>query len=213
MLEIVQSGGWLMLPILICSLVAMAIVGERFWTLRRSRLAPEGLVGRVQASLKKSSPDRAMLQHLASDSPLGRILATGLANAGKGREIMKESIEEVASQVVHDLERFLNTLGTVAAITPMLGLLGTVVGMIDVFSAIMLHGAGDAALLAGGISKALITTAAGLSVAIPAMFFHRFFVRRVEEITVAMEQQAISLVDMFHGDRVEAPQAAKGSKA
>lgn len=213
MLEIVQSGGWLMLPILICSLVAMAIVGERFWTLRRSRLAPEGLVGRVQASLKKSSPDRAMLQQLASDSPLGRILATGLANAGKGREIMKESIEEVASQVVHDLERFLNTLGTVAAITPMLGLLGTVVGMIDVFSAIMLHGAGDAALLAGGISKALITTAAGLSVAIPAMFFHRFFVRRVEEITVAMEQQAISLVDMFHGDRVEAPQAAKGSKA
>lgn len=213
MLEIVQSGGWLMLPILICSLVAMAIVGERFWTLRRSRLAPEGLVGRVQASLKKGSPDRAMLQQLASDSPLGRILATGLANAGKGRDIMKESIEEVASQVVHDLERFLNTLGTVAAITPMLGLLGTVVGMIDVFSAIMLHGAGDAALLAGGISKALITTAAGLSVAIPAMFFHRFFVRRVEEITVAMEQQAISLVDMFHGDRVEAPQAAKGSKA
>ena len=213
MLEIVQSGGWLMLPILICSLVAMAIVGERFWTLRRSRLAPEGLVGRVQASLKKNSPDRAMLQQLANDSPLGRILATGLANAGKGRDIMKESIEEVASQVVHDLERFLNTLGTVAAITPMLGLLGTVVGMIDVFSAIMLHGAGDAALLAGGISKALITTAAGLSVAIPAMFFHRFFVRRVEEITVAMEQQAIYLVDIFHGDRVEAPQGAKGSKA
>ena len=213
MLEIVQSGGWLMLPILICSLVAMAIVGERFWTLRRSRLAPEGLVGRVQASLKKTSPDRAMLQQLANDSPLGRILATGLANAGKGRDIMKESIEEVASQVVHDLERFLNTLGTVAAITPMLGLLGTVVGMIDVFSAIMLHGAGDAALLAGGISKALITTAAGLSVAIPAMFFHRFFVKRVEEITVAMEQQAIYLVDIFHGDRVEAPQGAKGSKA
>ena len=154
-----------------------------------------------------------MLQQLANDSPLGRILATGLANAGKGRDIMKESIEEVASQVVHDLERVLNTLGTVAAITPMLGLLGTVVGMIDVFSAIMLHGAGDAALLAGGISKALITTAAGLSVAIPAMFFHRFFVRRVEEITVAMEQQAIYLVDIFHGDRVEAPQGAKGSKA
>ncbi|MCC1496303.1 MotA/TolQ/ExbB proton channel family protein [Alcanivorax sp. 1008] len=213
MLEIVQSGGWLMLPILICSLVAMAIVGERFWTLRRGRLAPEGLVGRVQTSLKKASPDKAMLQQLASDSPLGRILATGLANAGQGRDIMKESIEEVASQVVHDLERFLNTLGTVAAITPMLGLLGTVVGMIDVFSAIMLHGAGDAALLAGGISKALITTAAGLSVAIPAMFFHRFFVRRVEEITVAMEQQAIYLVDMMHGDRVEVPQVSKGSKA
>ena len=213
MLEIVQSGGWLMLPILLCSLVAMGIVGERFWTLRRNRLAPAGLVGRVQAGLKKGQLDQNQIQQLASDSPLGRILATGLVNARHGRDIMKESIEEVAAQVVHDLERFLNTLGTVAAITPMLGLLGTVVGMIDVFSAIMLHGAGDAALLAGGISKALITTAAGLSVAIPAMFFHRFFVRRVEEITVAMEQQAISLVDMFHGDRVEAPQAAKGSKA
>jgi len=211
-LEIVQSGGWLMLPILICSLVAMAIVGERFWTLRRSHLAPDGLVTKVQASLKKSAPNKAMLQQLASDSALGRILAAGIANAGQGRDIMKESIEDAASQVVHELERFLNTLGTVAAITPMLGLLGTVVGMIDVFSVIMLHGSGDAALLAGGISKALITTAAGLSVAIPAMFFHRFFVRRVEEITVAMEQQAIYLMDMFHGDRVAAPKVTKGAQ-
>jgi biopolymer transport protein ExbB len=212
-LEIVQSGGWLMLPILICSLVAMAIVGERFWTLRRDRLAPPGLVARVKGGLKKGAPDQAQLQQLAGDSPLGRILATGLVNARHGRDVMKESIEEVANQVVHDLERFLNTLGTVAAITPMLGLLGTVVGMIDVFSAIMLHGAGDAALLAGGISKALITTAAGLSVAIPAMFFHRFFVRRVEEITVAMEQQAIHLVDIVHGDREETPRGGKGGKA
>lgn len=212
MLDIVLSGGWLMLPILICSLVAAGIVGERFWTLRRDRLAPPGLVARVQGSLKKGGPDAAQLRQLAADSPLGRILATGLANASHGRDIMKESIEEVASQVVHDLERFLNTLGTVAAITPMLGLLGTVVGMIDVFSAIMMHGAGDTALLAGGISKALITTAAGLSVAIPAMFFHRFFVRRVEEITIAMEQQAVSLVDMFHGDREAVPTATKGGK-
>jgi len=212
-LEIVQSGGWLMLPILLCSLVAMGIVGERFWTLRRNRLAPAGLVVRVQAGLKKGQLDQNQIQQLASDSPLGRILATGLVNARHGRDIMKESIEEVAAQVVHDLERFLNTLGTVAAITPMLGLLGTVVGMIDVFSAIMLHGAGDAALLAGGISKALITTAAGLTVAIPAMFFHRFFVRRVEEITVAMEQQAIHLVDILHGDREEAPKATRGGKA
>jgi biopolymer transport protein ExbB len=212
-LEIIQSGGWLMLPILICSLVAMGIVSERFWTLRRERLAPAGLIGRVQAMVKKGALDQTQLQQLASDSPLGRILATGLANARHGRDIMKESIEEVAAQVVHDLERFLNTLGTVAAITPMLGLLGTVVGMIDVFSAIMLHGAGDTALLAGGISKALITTAAGLSVAIPAMFFHRFFVRRVEEITIAMEQQAIHLVDLFHGDRAETPRASRGVKA
>ena len=213
MLEIVQSGGWLMLPILLCSLVAMGIVGERFWTLRRNRLAPAGLVGRVQAGLKKGQLDQSQIQQLASDSPLGRILATGLVNARHGRDIMKESIEEVAAQVVHDLERFLNTLGTVAAIAPMLGLLGTVVGMIDVFSAIMLHGAGDAALLAGGISKALITTAAGLTVAIPAMFFHRFFVRRVEEITVAMEQQAIHLVDILHGDREEAPKVSRSGKA
>jgi biopolymer transport protein ExbB len=119
---------------------------------------------------------------------------------------MKENIQETATQVVHELERFLNTLGTIAAITPLLGLLGTVIGMIDVFSAIMIHGTGDASRLAGGISQALITTASGLTVAIPAIFFHRFFMRRVDEITISLEQQAVHLVDLMHGDREDAPE-------
>lgn len=205
MLDIIKSGGWLMFPILLCSVVALAIVAERFWTLRSRRLAPPGLVTQVREMVTKGGVDGARVRQLAGQSPLGRILATGLVNARHGREIMKESIVEEASMVVHDLEKFLNTLGTVAAITPMLGLLGTVVGMIDVFTAIMVNGAGNTAELAGGISKALITTAAGLSVAIPAMFFHRFFVRRVDEITVEMEQQAVHLVDLMHGERAEAP--------
>ncbi|MBQ0753429.1 MAG: MotA/TolQ/ExbB proton channel family protein [Gammaproteobacteria bacterium] len=205
MLEILKSGGWLMFPIVLCSILAAAIIAERFWTLRSARLAPDGLVDQVRGWLSKGKLESSKMQALANGSPLGRIMATGLLNAKNGRDVMKESIEEVATQVVHDLERFLNTLGTIAAITPMIGLLGTVVGMIDVFTAIMEHGAGNTALLAGGISKALITTAAGLTVAIPAIFFHRFFVRRVDEITVNMEQQAVHLVDLVHGNRADAP--------
>lgn len=209
MFEILKSGGWLMLPIVLCSVVALAIIAERFWTLRRHRLAPPGLADDVRKWMSEGKLDNRQLRVLADGSPLGRILATGLVNARHGRDIMKESIQEVAAQVVHELERFLNTLGTIAAIAPMLGLLGTVMGMIEVFSAILSHGAGNTALLAGGISTALITTAAGLAVAIPAMFFHRFFVRRVDEITVAMEQQAVRLVDAVHGERAEAPRSAR----
>ncbi len=206
MLELMKSGGWLMLPILLCSAVALAIVAERFWTLRPSRLAPPNLLPEIRQWLKRGGPDRQQLNTLREHSPLGRILAAGLANAGHGRDIMKESIQETATQVVHELERFLNTLGTIAAITPLLGLLGTVIGMIDVFSAIMIHGTGDASRLAGGISQALITTASGLTVAIPAIFFHRFFMRRVDEVTLSLEQQAVHLVDLVHGDREDVPE-------
>lgn len=206
MLELIKSGGWLMLPILLCSAVALAIVAERFWTLRPSRLAPPNLLPEIRQWLKRGGPDRQQLNTLREHSPLGRILAAGLANAGHGRDIMKESIQETATQVVHELERFLNTLGTIAAITPLLGLLGTVIGMIDVFSAIMIHGTGDASRLAGGISQALITTASGLTVAIPAIFFHRFFMRRVDEVTLSLEQQAVHLVDLVHGNREDAPE-------
>ncbi|ERS14433.1 biopolymer transport protein ExbB [Alloalcanivorax xenomutans] len=209
--ELVQSGGWMMLPILICSVVALAIVAERFWTLRPSRLAPAGTLAEVQGWLKKGQLSDERLETLRSQSALGVILAAGLANARHGREIMKESIQEAATGVVHDLEKYLATLGSVAAITPLLGLLGTVVGMIDVFAAIMIHGTGDAAQLAGGISQALLTTAGGLVVAIPAIFFHRFFVRRVEEITVGLEQNAVHLVDLVHGDRE--PEQGQGAKS
>lgn len=206
MLELVQSGGWLMVPILLCSAVALAIVAERFWTLRPARLAPPNLLPEVRKWLRRGKPDRHQLDTLREHSPLGRILAAGLANADHGREVMKESIQEAATPVVHDLERFLNTLGSIAAITPLLGLLGTVIGMIDVFTAIMVHGTGDTARLAGGISQALITTASGLTVAIPAIFFHRFFTRRVDEITLSLEQQAVHLVDLMHGQRDDAPE-------
>ncbi|HBO12728.1 MAG TPA: biopolymer transporter ExbB, partial [Halieaceae bacterium] len=135
---------------------------------------------------------------LRESSPLGRILAAGLANAHHGREVMKDSIEEAAAHVVHELERYLNTLGTIAAIAPLLGLLGTVVGMIKVFSEIMVQGTGNASALAGGISEALITTAAGLSVAIPALAMHRFFTGRVDEIVVGLEQESIRFVDALH---------------
>ena len=174
MQDLVQSGGWMMLPILICSVVALAIVVERFWTLRPSKLAPADTVPQVQTLLKRGLLNEGNLIKLRDSSPLGRILATGLANAKHGRDIMKESIQESATGVIHELEKFLSTLGSIAAITPLLGLLGTVIGMIDVFAAIMIHGTGDAAQLAGGISQALLTTAAGLVMAIPAIFFHRF---------------------------------------
>jgi len=162
---------------------------------------PKHLVAQVWNWVKNNQMDAKKLKELKTGSPLGKVLAAGLVNTKHGREIMKESIEEVASHEVHEMERYMNVLGTIAAISPLLGLLGTVVGMIKVFAAIVLQGTGDAAVLAGGISEALMTTAAGLCVAIPCLFFHRFLTRRIEEIAVYMEQEAIKLVDVIHGDR------------
>lgn len=201
MLDLIIAGGWLMLPILLCSVVGLGIIVERFWTLRSSHVAPRELLPEVQGWLKKGELSRRRLEYLQNNSPLGEVLAAGLANARHGRDIMKESIEEAAGHVVHQLGRFLNMLSTIAEIAPLLGLLGTVAGMIQVFATIFAHGNGDIEKLAGGISVALITTAAGLIVAIPALFCHRFLVKRVEEITVLMEQDAIRLVDLMHGHR------------
>jgi biopolymer transport protein ExbB len=211
--ELISAGGWLMLPIVLSSVIAAAIVIERLWALRSSRVAPPALLGQVWQWVRDKQLDTARLKSVRGDSPLGEIMAAGLSNSKHGREIMKESIQEAAGKVIHELERYLNTLGTIAAITPLLGLLGTVIGMIDVFSAIMIQGTGNTGVLAGGISKALITTAAGLTVAIPALFFHRFFVRRVDELVVAMEQEATKLVEVMQGDReVEAPVTAAAAK-
>lgn len=213
MWELISAGGWLMLPIVLSSVIAAAIVIERLWALRSSRVAPPALLGQVWQWVRDGQLDAARLKNLRSDSPLGEIMAAGLINSKHGREIMKESIQESAGKVIHELERYLNTLGTIAAITPLLGLLGTVIGMIDVFSAIMIQGTGNTGVLAGGISKALITTAAGLTVAIPALFFHRFFVRRVDELVVAMEQEATKLVEVLQGNReVDAPVVAPAAK-
>ena len=203
MFELVQAGGWLMIPILLCSVISAAICVERFWTLRSEQVAPRHLLVRVWNWIKNSEMDNRRLKELRSGSPLGQILAAGIVSHRQGRDLMKESIEEVANQVVHDMERYLSTLGTIAAITPLLGLLGTVIGMIKVFSAIRLEGTGNAAVLAGGISEALITTAAGLTVAIPSLFFYRFFLRKVDELVIYMEQEALKLVEVLSSERTE----------
>lgn len=201
MLDLLKPGGIIMFPLLLCSVLALAIIIERFWTLRVSRLAPKALVNELWGWIKNKELNSKRLRELKDAAPIGRVLAAGLVNAKHGRDIMKESIQEEASHVVHEMERFLTALGTVAVIAPLLGLLGTVIGMIKVFAQLQLEGAGNAAALAGGISEALITTAAGLTVAIPALIFHRYFLRRVDEIVVDMEQDALRLVEVMHGDR------------
>lgn len=209
MWEIIQSGGILMWPLILCSVLAVAISAERFWTLRRNQIAPADLLSRVWGWMKKDQMNAARLRELRESSPLGRVLAAGLINARHGRDLMKESIQEAASVEIHYMERYLNALGTIAAVSPLIGLLGTVFGMIEVFNQIVLQGTGNAGAFAGGISEALITTAAGLMVAIPALVAHRILIRRVEEIVVFMEQEATKLVDVLQGDReVADPEAA-----
>lgn len=201
MFEVIKNGGWMMLPIMLCSVLAMAIICERLWFLRRKKILPPGLVSQVWKLYRDQKITTSALKQLKGSSPLGCVLAAGLLNSHHGRKFMKETIEETGRKVVHELERYLNTLGTIAAISPLLGLLGTVFGIIDVFSSLLEHGAGDPTVLAGGISVALITTAAGLIVAIPSLVFHRYFERLVDEYVVEMEDEALNLIDILHGDR------------
>ena len=188
MWELVQAGGWLMWPILLASVLATAIVAERFWSLRASRVAPSNLLTQVCTWQRDGQLNAARLQEVRRNSPLGRMFAAGISNQHNPREVMKEAIEEVGRHEVHLLERYLNTLGSIASTTPLLGLLGTVVGMIKVFDAITLQGIGDPGVLSAGISEALITTAAGLSVAIPSFIFYRHLRRRVDALVVDLEQ-------------------------
>lgn len=201
MFELVKAGGWLMWPIILCSIAALAIIGERLWTLQKKYIAPATLVDQIQQWLDRKELDQARIQLLAETSPLGRILAAGLHNREHSREIVKEAIEDTGRHVATELERYLNTLGTVAAVSPFLGLLGTVLGMIEMFSGISTHGVGDPAIVAGGIAQALITTAAGLGVAIPSVMFYRYFRGQVNNLLVDMEQEAIKLVEILHGER------------
>nr|WP_239547652.1 MotA/TolQ/ExbB proton channel family protein [Spongiibacter marinus] len=189
-----------MLPIILSSILALAICVERFLALNPDKVAPRNLLNQVWGWMQNKQLDNEKLRQLRKGSPLGEIIAAGLGNAKHGRDIMKESIEDAASHVIHELERYLNALGTIAAVTPLLGLLGTVVGMIRVFSEIMVQGTGNAGVLAGGISEALITTASGLCVAIPALIMHRYFLRRIDAIVVTMEQDTIKLINAVHGD-------------
>ena len=194
MLELVQSGGWLMAPILLCSVAAMAIIVERLWSLQRERVVPADLAARAWEWARTETLTEERIQALREGSPLGRILAAVLASRHLDREMMKEYIEEVGRHVAHELDRYLNALGTIAAISPLLGLLGTVIGMIKVFAVVTAQGVGEPRVLAGGISEALVTTAAGLTVAIPSLLFHRVLRGRVDELVVTMEREALKLV-------------------
>ncbi len=195
MLEIIIAGGWVMLPLLLCSAIALGIILERAWTLRKRVVLSREVVDQAWKWARQKELDDRHLDWLREQAPLGRVLAAALANRHRPREIMKEHVEDTGRHVVHDLERFLNSLGTIAGITPLLGLLGTVLGMITVFSTILSQGVGDATQLAGGISQALITTAAGLTIAIPSYMFYRYFRGRVAEFVVRMEELAIAFIE------------------
>ncbi len=197
MLEIVQAGGWLMLPIIACSIVAAAIILERLWTLQRTRVLPTGLTTEVWQWVKSRQLDRQRIQSLHQGSPLGQILAAGLSSGRLGRDIAKENIQDTGRHVVYELERYLNTLGTIAAISPLLGLLGTVIGMVKVFAAITVFGVGNPGVLAGGISEALITTAAGLSVAIPSLIGYRYLRGKIDNLVVQMEKEAMKFLEVL----------------
>jgi biopolymer transport protein ExbB len=197
--EIIKSGGWMMWPIVGCSVLVMAIIVERLWALRTNRVMPPNLLPQVWNLYRKNQLDAIQLRNLKVGSPLGAILAAGLASFPEGREAMKEGIEQTGRQVVHELERYLNTLGTIASVSPYLGLLGSVLGMIKVFSTFSAAGGiGNPTRLAGGISEILVATAAGLAVAIPSLIFYRYFQGRVLELTVRMEEEALRLIDALH---------------
>ena len=200
MWSIIQAAGWPIWPLIFASVIALALILERLWSLRQSAVAPPGTVDKVLSEYKQSGVAPELLVRTAQRGPLGRVLAAGLANARSPRPVMKEAIEEVGHLVAHDLERFLTTLGTIAAMAPLLGLFGTVVGMIEIFGSQTAAGS-NPIQLAHGISVALYNTAFGLIVAIPSMIFYRHFRAKVDSLTLEMEQQAIKLVELAHGER------------
>ena len=215
MLELVKAGGWPMIPLLLLSAVAVAIIVERFWTLRRKAVLPPGLGAEVRAWAARGKLDPAHIDSLRRTSPLGSLLAAALDVRTRPRDQIRERIEDIGRHLVHRMERFLNTLGTIAAAGPLLGLLGTVVGMIQMFLGILDHGVGDVNQLAGGIGKALVCTATGMIVAVPALMFHRYFRGRIAEYIVAMEHEAIQLLDTLdtqgHSLRAASARVAPGA--
>ena len=201
MFELISSGGWLMVPIILCSVISVAIIIERLWTLKKENVAPAALVVDIEHLLEQRQQTEDRLEELEHSSYLGRILVAGLCVSNQRPAEIRRSIEEAGRHVVHELEKYLNALGTIAAITPLLGLLGTVIGMIKVFAAITAVGVGNPQILAGGISEALITTAAGLSVGIPSLMFHRYFKGKINELIVDMEQHALRLLNLMERSR------------
>ncbi len=210
MWEIVRAGGPFMWPIVLCSVVAAAIILERLWTLQEQRVLPRDLVRRVRQLVEADQITDKVITALEQNSPLGRVLAAGLSSRHRSREIMMERLEDAGRHVVHDLERFLNTLGTIASTSPLLGLLGTVTGIIKSFNALQAGAAGDPRMLSGGIAEALIATAAGLCVAIPSLIAYRYLRGRVEDFVVEMEKDAIKLADVVEGVSYERHVADRG---
>lgn len=200
MISIIQAAGWPIWPLLIASIIAVALIIERAVALRRVKIVPSGLLQSTVAEFRQSGTSEAQLARLEDHSPLGRVLAAGMRNARSSREIMKESIEEAGRGVAHQLERYLTTLGTIASIAPLMGLFGTVVGMIEIFGSPTASGTNPQAL-AHGISVALYNTGFGLIIAIPAMIFHRHFRAQVDGFLIEMEQEAVKLVEILHGER------------
>jgi len=208
MWEIVRAGGWMMGPIILFSVIAAAIILERLWTLQDRRVLPPDLTKRVWQLVEANQINDKVIEALEQNSPLGKVLASGLANRHRTRDALMERLEDTGRHVVHELERFLNTLGTIAGVSPLLGLLGTVGGIIKAFNAINAGGMGDPRMLSGGIAQALVTTAAGLCVAIPALIAYRYLRGRIDRIVIEMEKDAIQLADALESART-APAAAK----
>lgn len=200
MFSIIQAAGWPIWPIIIASIIAMGIIGERLWSLRIDKVSPRDLLPKVLQEFRRTGVRAEMLTRLQEHSPLGLVLTAGLKNVDSSREVMKESIEEAGRVVVHELERYLTTLGTIASLSPLMGLFGTLIGMIDIFGAGTSSGS-DPIQLAHGISVALYNAAFGILVAIPSMIFYRHFRAKVDALVLEMELQALKLVEVVHGER------------
>ena len=200
MFNIILAAGWPIWPLLFASVVAVALIIERLVALRRAKVLPNGLLQRVVAEYRQNGVSDALVTNLEAGSPLGRVLSAGLRNVGSSREIMREAIEETGAGVAHELERYLTTLGTIASISPLMGLLGTVVGMIEIFGSQSPTGS-NPVQLAHGISVALYNTGFGLIIAIPGMIFWRHFRALVNGFVIEMQQQAVRLVEVLHGER------------
>jgi biopolymer transport protein ExbB len=200
-IDIIQAAGWPIWPIILCSIIALGIIGERGWSLRRSAVVPRALLPTVLREFQQHGVSQEMLDRLERSSPLGRIFAAGLRNVKSSRDVMKESIEESGRGITHELDRFLTTLGTIATMAPLLGLLGTIIGMIEIFGAQSPTGIANPQQLAHGIAVALYNAAFGIIVAVPALIFYRYYRAKVDDLVVEMEQQAVKLVEVVHGER------------
>lgn len=195
MLEIIKAGGWVMWPIVVISIVSLTIIIERAWTLRTSRIVPAGLAGRTLQQIREGGFQRDQLQVLREGSPLGYVLSCAISASRQGRDGMRDRVDQAGRQVVHEMERYLATLGAIASVGTLVGLLGSVIGMMHIFSAVTASGGGETVAMARGIATALIATAGGLFVAIPAQFFYRMFVRQVDTLAMALESEAIDFID------------------